>query len=158
MKKYTLKIYPDSVLRDIALHVSEINHVVRHLLKCMSGIMYEHSAVGLAAPQVGVLKRILIADKGDGLITMINPEIITGFGNEKMEEGCLSLPDTRVIVDRKESLFVKYIDKNENEKEREFRGLTARVIQHEVDHLNGVLIIDHAPLTERLKRKIHNVF
>ena len=74
-----------------------------------------------------------------------------------MEEGCLSLPDTVVNIKRKESVIVRYIDKNENEKECELKGLTARVIQHEIDHLNGVLIIDHAPLIDRLIRKVNNV-
>lgn len=154
MKKYTLKIYPDSVLRETALNVDNITGSTQHLLKSMSNILYGYRAIGLAAPQVGILKRVLIADIGDGLITMINPEILSGFGNEKMEEGCLSLPDTRVDVNRKETLFVKYIDDDEKENEREFHGLTARVIQHEIDHLNGVLIIDHASLMDKLTGKI----
>jgi len=67
-----------------------------------------------------------------------------------LEEGCLSLPETRVNVKRQESIFVRYLDKNEREKETEMDGLTARVIQHEIDHLNGVLIIDYAPVEERI--------
>ena len=82
---------------------------------------------------------------------MINPEILTGFGEDFLEEGCLSLPETTVNVKRQQSVFVRYLDKDENEKESELNGLTARVIQHEIDHLNGVLIIDYAPLSERLK-------
>lgn len=87
---------------------------------------------------------------------MINPEIRTGFGEEQMEEGCLSLPDTTVNVNRNETLFVRYIDQNEKEKEREFKGLPARVIQHEVDHLNGVLIIDYGRILDRLLRNESN--
>ncbi|OGU33177.1 MAG: peptide deformylase [Ignavibacteria bacterium GWA2_35_9] len=150
MKKYELKIYPDPVLRKIALPVNKIDHVTRHLLKNMSEIMYAHRAIGLAAPQVGALKRVVITDIGKGLILMINPEILTGFGEDQMEEGCLSLPDTTVNVRRKETLLVRYIDKYEKEKEREFKGLTARVIQHEIDHINGVLIIDHGRIIDRL--------
>ncbi|MFH1195834.1 MAG: peptide deformylase [bacterium] len=157
MKKYELKIYPDPALRKIALPVNKIEHVTRHLIKSMTKIMYANKAIGLAASQVGVLKRVLIADIGDGLISMINPEILSEYGEEQMEEGCLSLPDTRINVDRKETIFVRYIDKNEKEKEREFQGLTARVIQHEVDHLNGMLIIDHAPLMDRIIRNTNNV-
>ncbi|MFA6978610.1 MAG: peptide deformylase [Ignavibacteriaceae bacterium] len=148
MKKYELKIYPDPVLRKIALPVNKIDHVTRHLLKNMSEIMYAHRAIGLAAPQVGASKRVVITDIGEGLILMINPEILSGFGEEQMEEGCLSLPDTTVKVSRIETLFVRYLDQNEKGKEREFKGLAARVIQHEVDHLNGVLIIDHGRLID----------
>ncbi|KKP86097.1 MAG: Peptide deformylase, partial [candidate division CPR3 bacterium GW2011_GWE2_35_7] len=98
-------------------------------------------------------------DIGKGLILMINPEILTGFGEDQMEEGCLSLPDTTVNVRRKETLLVRYIDKYEKEKEREFKGLTARVIQHEIDHLHGIVFIDRMEdmstfmTTEELERQ-----
>lgn len=156
MKKYKLRIYPDSVLRDTALSVKSINDKTRSLIQSMSDIMYEHRAIGLAAPQIGVLKRIIVVDIGEELITMVNPEILSGFRNEHLEEGCLSLPNTNVNVNRNVNLFVRYIDKNEKEIEREFKNLTARVIQHEVDHLNGVLIIDHAPVLDRLKFNFEN--
>ena len=143
MKKYELKIYPDPVLRKISSPVLGINNIVRHLIKKMSKIMYSRKGIGLAAPQVGTLERVIIADIGEGLISMVNPEILTGFGEDYMDEGCLSLPDMVVNVKRQQSIFVRYLDKNEREKESELDGLTARVIQHEVDHLNGVLIIDY---------------
>jgi peptide deformylase len=113
--------------------------------------MYSNRAIGLAAPQVGILKRVIVADIGEELITMINPEIMTGLGQDFMEEGCLSLPNTEVYVGRKKSIFVKYLDKNEKEKEDEFQGLLARVIQHEVDHLDGVLIIDQGIIVNQLR-------
>jgi peptide deformylase len=150
MKKYELKFYPDPVLRKISSLVPKVNNTIRQLIKKMSNIMYNNKGIGLAAPQVGTLERVIIADIGEGLISMINPEILTGFGEEFMEEGCLSLPETVVNVKRKKSVFVRYLDKNEKEIESEIDGLTARVIQHEIDHLNGVLIIDYAPLSERL--------
>ena len=153
MKKYELKIYPDPMLRKISSPVLGINNIVRHLIKKMSKIMYSRKGIGLAAPQVGTLERVIIADIGEGLISMINPEILTGYGEDYIDEGCLSLPDTVVNVKRKQSVFVRYLDKNEKEKESELDGLTARVIQHEIDHLNGVLIIDHAPLVDRLNIK-----
>ena len=156
MKKYELKFYPDPVLRNIASPVAGINKVIRHLINVMSKIMYSHQGIGLAAPQVGLLKRVVIADIGEGLISMVNPEVLTGFGEDFMEEGCLSISDTVVNVKRKQSIFVRYIDKNENEKEFELNGLTARVIQHEIDHLNGVLIIDYSPLEERFKLNVKN--
>jgi len=150
MKKYELKFYPDPVLRKMSSLVPKVNNTIRQLIKKMSNIMYNNKGIGLAAPQVGTLERVIIADIGEGLISMINPEILTGFGEEFMEEGCLSLPETVVNVKRKKSVFVRYLDKNEKEIESEIDGLTARVIQHEIDHLNGVLIIDYAPLSERL--------
>lgn len=150
MKKYELKFYPDPVLRKISSLVPKVNNTIRQLIKKMSNIMYNNKGIGLAAPQVGTLERVIIADIGEGLISMINPEILTGFGEDFLEEGCLSLPETVVNVKRKQSVFVRYLDKNEKEKESELNGLTARVIQHEIDHLNGVLIIDYAPLSERL--------
>lgn len=156
MKKYTLRIYPDIVLRDKASIVKNINEATLNLIKSMSDIMYDNRAVGLAAPQIGVLKRIVVVDIGEELITMINPEILSGFGKEELEEGCLSLPHTNVNVNRKVNLFVRYIDKNEKEIESEFKDLTARVIQHEIDHLNGVLIIDHAQVTDRLILNLDN--
>jgi len=150
MKKYELKIYPDPVLRKICLPVTEVSNTIIHMIKKMSKIMYTEKGIGLAAPQVGSLDCVIIADIGEGLISMINPEILTGFGEDYMEEGCLSLPETVVNVKRQQSIFVRYLDTNEREKESEIDGLTARVIQHEIDHLNGVLIIDYAPILERL--------
>jgi len=158
VKKFDLKYYPDPVLKKVSSPVTKVNSVIRQLIKGMSKIMYYHKGIGLAAPQVGTLERVIIADIGEGLISMINPEILTGFGEDNMEEGCLSLPDTVVNIKRKQSILVRYIDKSENEKESELNGLTARVIQHEIDHLNGVLIIDYAPLTKILNQNIKNRF
>ncbi len=157
MKKYELKIYPNPVLRKVALPVDEVNGVIHYLIKKMSRIMYNHRGIGLAAPQVGTLERVIIADVGEGLISMINPEILTGFGKDFLEEGCLSLPDIIINVERNQSVFVRYIDKNENEKESELTGLNARVVQHEIDHLDGVLIIDYAPLIDISKLKVNKM-
>ena len=143
MKKYELKIYPNPVLRKIASPVNKVNDSILHMIKKMSRIMYSHKGIGLAAPQVGALNRIIIADVGEGLISMINPEILTGFGEDFMDEGCLSVPETVVNIKRQQSVLVRYLDRNEKEKETELNGLAARVIQHEIDHLNGVLIIDY---------------
>jgi len=156
LKKYELKFYPDPVLRKISSPVGKVDNTIRHLIKKMSKIMYSRKGIGLAAPQVGTLDRVIIADIGEGLISMINPEILTGFGEDYLEEGCLSLPETTVNVKRQQFVFVRYLDKNEKEKETEIVGLTARVVQHEIDHLNGVLIIDYAPISDRLKLNVIN--
>jgi len=156
LKKYELKFYPDPVLRKISSPVGKVDNTIRHLIKKMSKIMYSRKGIGLAAPQVGTLDRVIIADIGEGLISMINPEILTGFGEDYLEEGCLSLPETTVNVKRQQSVFVRYFDKNEKEKETEIVGLTARVVKHEIDHLNGVLIVDYAPISDRLKLNVIN--
>lgn len=119
--------------------------------------MYTNKGIGLAAPQVGIPKRVIIADIGEELITMMNPEILTGFGEDFLKEGCLSVPDTFVSIKRRQSIWVKYLNKKGNEQECELNGLTARVIQHEVDHLNGVLIIDYVPLTETFNLKVNEL-
>lgn len=158
MRKYELKIYPDSVLRKMARPVVAVNNKINRLIKEMSKIMYDHNGIGLAAPQVGILERVIIADTGEGLLSMINPEILTRSGEEYLEEGCLSLPDTAVNIKRRQSIFVRYISKNEYEKECELVGLTARVIQHEIDHLNGILIIDFPTINKELKlNKMNNL-
>ncbi len=145
------------MLRKVASPVNEVNGAIRHLIKKMSEIMYSNKGIGLAAPQVGTLERVIISDVGKGLISMINPEILTGFGEDFLEEGCLSLPDKVVNVKRKKSIFIRYLNNDEMEKESELNGLTARVIQHEIDHLNGMLIIDYAPLTEVYKLKVNKM-
>ncbi|MEJ2615006.1 MAG: peptide deformylase [Ignavibacteriaceae bacterium] len=155
MKKYSLKIYPDLVLREVASPVKHVSGQTCRLIKRMSKIMYSYKGIGLAAPQVGISERVIIADTGDRLITMINPEILTGFGEDYLKEGCLSVPETFVTIKRIQSIVVRYINKNENEQECELKGITARIIQHEIDHLNGVLIIDHTPLTEISNLKVN---
>lgn len=148
-KPLQLKIYPDSVLREKSLPVKDVDEAVRDLMKGMAEIMYAYQGIGLAAPQVGVLQRVIIADIGEGLISLANPEIIDQTGEDLLEEGCLSLPEIQVTVQRKQSIFVRGIDATGKEIARDLDGLTARVIQHEIDHLNGVLIIDYASLIEK---------
>jgi len=144
-KPYRLRMYPDTVLREHAQSVDTVGGSIRKLINGMAGIMYAHQGIGLAAPQVGILKRVIIADVGHGLITLINPEITDQHGMDNMDEGCLSLPETRVNIIRSVNIFVRGLDKKGKETEQELSGLTARVIQHEIDHLNGVLIIDYGP-------------
>ncbi len=112
----------------------------------MAEIICTHHGIGLAAPQVGVLQRVILADIGNGLITLVNPEIIEGEGEVRLEEGCLSLPDIKVEISRKRSILVRGISPEEKEVKQEWSSLAARIIQHEIDHLNGLLIIDYARL------------
>ncbi|MCG3117996.1 MAG: Peptide deformylase [bacterium] len=97
-----------------------------------------------------MLQRLIIADVGEGLITLANPEILQKAGEDWLEEGCLSLPDIQVNIARSPSLLVRGINPAGKEVQHELSGLMARVIQHEIDHLNGVLIIDYASATEKI--------
>lgn len=144
-KPYKLRLYPDSILRKETSPVKNVDDSIHELFNGMADIMYKYQGIGLAAPQVGVLKQIIIADIGDGLISLVNPEIIERYGEDHMTEGCLSLPETLVTISRNQTIRVRGIDRNGNETERELIGLKARVIQHEIDHLKGVLIIDYGP-------------
>jgi peptide deformylase len=140
-----LRLYPDSFLRTKAFPVEDVDASVRALMKAMTRLMRSYKGIGLAAPQVGIAQRVIIADVGDELLTLANPEICAPEGEERLQEGCLSLPNIRVDVRRPKSVFIRGIGADGRETEREVRGLPARVIQHEIDHLNGVLIIDHGP-------------
>lgn len=135
----------DPVLRSKTKKVTNITDKTRNLLENMAETMYNAPGVGLAAPQVGILQKIIVVDVDDdhGLYQLINPEIIN-YSEEKViiEEGCLSVPEKTGNVIRPVSITVKALDHNENEIEFEAENMLARVIQHEIDHLNGILFID----------------
>jgi len=141
--RYELKIYPDSVLRGLSHSVVDIDNEVRELINEMKYIMYKHNGIGLAAPQVGILKRVIIADIGEGLLALANPVIRRGTGQDNLVEGCLSLPGIGVDVRRNQKVSVTGVNLGAEEIKLELSGLLARVVQHEIDHLNGVLIIDY---------------
>ena len=151
MSKYQLVLYPDEALRKKAHPVAQIDGQLNDLISAMAAIMYRYNGIGLAAPQVGYLHRVILADVGDGLLTLINPEILQSEGADYKEEGCLSLPEIKVGVRRKETILVRGIDRHGKEKELQLTGLKARVIQHEIDHLNGKLIIDYATTVEKFQ-------
>ncbi|MFM9330207.1 peptide deformylase [Paenibacillus mesotrionivorans] len=138
---------PDPVLREHAKPVPKITPNIHKLLDDMADTMYEAQGVGLAAPQVGILKRVIVMDCGEeygGLIELINPEIIKKEGEQFGPEGCLSIPGLQGDVRRAQKCTVKGWDRNGQEIEIEGEELLARCIQHEVDHLNGVLFLDVA--------------
>lgn len=142
MAKRTIRLGNDEVLRKISKPVKEITQNVITLLDDMADTMYEANGVGLAAPQVGILKRIVIIDIGDGLIEMINPELLEVKGEQTGEEGCLSLPGRCSIVTRPNYAKAKAMNRLGEEFVIEGEGLMARAICHELDHLDGVLYID----------------
>jgi len=149
-----LKEYPDPILRRTALPVTDVCKSVRALLRGMARIMYNREGIGLAAPQIGVMRRLIIADIGEGLLSLINPEILDRRGEAFLLEGCLSLPNVGVKVTRNESIVVRGIDTAGREVTRDLSGLMARVIQHEIDHLNGALILDYGPAEHLRDRAI----
>lgn len=148
-KRYQLKMYPDRLLRQKALPVETLNSDLHDLIGNMTILMYENYGIGLAATQVGILQRIIIADIGEGLLTLINPEIIEKEGQDRFEEGCLSLPGIQAEITRNYAILVRGVDPEGQEEELDLSGLMSRVIQHEIDHLNGVLIIDHGSLVRK---------
>jgi len=136
----------DSVLRETAKQVTKFNSNLHKLLDDMADTMYDAPGVGLAAPQVGILKRVIVMDVGDenGLIEIVNPVGVEQSGEQIGPEGCLSIPGLEGEVKRPFKVKVKGQDRNGEEFELEGEELLARCIMHEVDHLNGVLFTDLA--------------
>jgi len=134
----------EEVLEKKAREVKEINAKIIELLEDMAETMYENNGVGLAAPQVGILKRIVVIDVGEGILELINPEIIDSKGEVIDEEGCLSVPGMVGLVARPEYVKVKALNRKGKEVIYEAEELLARAFCHEVDHLNGVLFTELA--------------
>jgi peptide deformylase len=148
-------IVPDPILRVVAAPVTEVDGEIRSLMDDMLETMYAAPGLGLAAPQIGVSKRVIVMDcSGDeeepNPIRMANPEILElSDESATREEGCLSIPDFKDDVTRPIAAKVRYLDENNKTCEMSCEDLLAVCVQHEVDHLNGVLFIDHL---SRLKR------
>ena len=145
--------YPDPVLKKKAEDVSDIDQVLCSLIKDMTDTMYSAPGIGLAAPQVGISSRLVVIDHSLGQrrlpLVMINPRIISAEGTAYEEEGCLSLPDTYGRVKRARKVEVEFIDPKGKERRLVAEDMLARVFQHEIDHLEGVLFIDRM---SRLRR------
>ena len=148
MTELSILLHPDPRLKKISTQVTNIDERIKKLCLDMIDTMYSHSGVGLAAPQVGVLKRVVVMDcSEDGEkcpVTLINPEIVWSSEEvSKFEEGCLSIPQIREEIKRPSSVQVKFTNISGISKESYFEGLWATCIQHEIDHLNGKLFIDY---------------
>ena len=144
MAVYRIIEMGDPVLREKARPVPRITPNVIKLLDNMADTMYHAKGVGLAAPQVGVSKQIVVIDVGDGLIELINPEIILKEGLETDFEGCLSIPGLTGEVPRAAKVVVRAENRDGDMVEYEGEGLLARAFQHEIDHLAGILFVDKA--------------
>ena len=146
-----IRIYPDPLLMKKAGKVQNIDGQVKEIVDRMREAMHSHRGIGLAAPQIGILSQIIIVGLGESCRAFINPELAEGEGESILEEACLSLPLLEVPVKRKEKVFIQARDLDGNEVNLEVSGFPSRVVQHEIDHLHGILIIDHIT---RLKRKL----
>lgn len=137
-----IRKYGDEILRKKAKDVTVFDDNLKTLLEDMAETMKDAKGVGLAAPQVGILKKVVVIDVGDGLIELINPEIIFEEGEAVEVEGCLSLPGVNGEVARPRKVRVKARDRNGKEFEIEGEDMLARAFCHEIDHLKGILFID----------------
>ncbi|MGQ9560532.1 MAG: peptide deformylase [Candidatus Oleimicrobiaceae bacterium] len=138
-----VRVYGDPVLRSLALPVTNIDDRLRRLIPVMVRTMREADGVGLAANQIGLLQRLIVVAEGDTVHVLINPEIVSWSTRTAVDtEGCLSLPGLQAQVERASKVVVRGLDQEGKEVELVARGLLARIFQHEIDHLNGVLFID----------------
>lgn len=149
--------YPNPLLKKMCEKVDCIDGETKRLIEDMIDTMYDANGIGLAAPQVGILRRVIVLDvspidQGHELLTLINPEIISEEGEVEHEEGCLSLPEFREKVKRREKVKVKGISPDGREMRLDADGILAIALQHEIDHLNGILLLDRV---SRLKREIY---
>ncbi len=155
MAKLPILVAPDPRLKSKSAPVDKVDDAIRHLMGDMLETMYAAPGVGLAAPQVGVLKRVIVVDVSrDGEerkpLRMANPEIVeVGDEDEKYEEGCLSLPEQYSEVARPARIRVRYLDHENEIREIDAEGLLATCIQHEIDHLDGILFVDHISALKR---------
>ena len=143
-----LVYYPDPRLREVSKPVKALDDELRELVPLMFEIMYQARGIGLAGPQVGCLRRIIVANllhdprKKEGEQVFINPEIIEKDGEMREEEGCLSLPGMVAVLPRAEKVEVRYQDLEGKTVQRQVEALESKLFQHEIDHLDGILILD----------------
>ena len=157
---YEIRTYGDPVLKSSALEIQKIDDKLVRLTDEMFDIMYDAPGIGLAAPQIGVQKKLFVYDIGDGADVLINPEIVESSGEWVYEEGCLSIPGLYVEMVRPKEVLLKGINLDGNEITVEADELLSRLFQHELDHLNGVLMFDRMTPDQRVEamaeyRRLH---
>jgi peptide deformylase len=145
MKKPILAIRTvgDPCLREVSQPLQGVGPSERILIQAMFETMYHADGVGLAAPQVGINKQIIVLDVGKGPLVMVNPDIVQKEGESVMEEGCLSVPGRCVKIQRAETITVRFLDEQGDSQELMCSGLLSCAVQHECDHLQGKLIVDY---------------
>jgi peptide deformylase len=142
MDTLKIRVFPDVCLKKKAAKISSVGEKEKKMLDEMAATMYLNSGVGLAAVQVGIDKQLAVIDVGTGLIKLINPEIIKCEGSQSEEEGCLSVPGVAVKVKRAKKVTVRFLNEEGLTVQVRAEGLLSRAMQHEIDHLCGILIID----------------
>jgi peptide deformylase len=153
MAQLPIKTFPDPVLRQRARRIKEIDPKLQKLIDDMIETLHSCAGVGLAAPQVGESVRLVIIEiPGEEVLTLINPEVIRRKGEFFATEGCLSIPGYRAEVKHSEMVKVKAIDREGNEIRIKGEDLLAQAMEHEIDHLNGVLFIDHLESLDELEK------
>jgi peptide deformylase len=155
MSRYSIRLYGDPVLRQRAADVDDIDGTLKQLADDMVQTMYEAPGVGLAAPQVGVQKRMFVYDTGDGTgpATVVNPVLAEARGEWTFDEGCLSIPGLSWPIVRPKEVHLTGLDLDGNEISIEADEYLARVFQHEVDHLDGVLLVQRLDEDQRKEAK-----
>ena len=143
MEPLVIKKYPDKILRKQCQPIEKITEKEIKLFRDMLFTMKHFCGIGLAAPQIGILKKLIAAEVEEKTIKLANPEIIDIRGSDNMTEGCLSVPDVTVDIERPNRVVVKGLNEKGEITEVKASGLLARVLQHEIDHLKGKLIIDY---------------
>lgn len=159
MSLLTIRKYGDPVLREKCIPVEEVDDTLKKLMDDMAQTMHSSKGVGLAAPQVGVNRRVIVVDGGAGLICIANPVILSGEGKETRIEGCLSIPGIEVEIRRASEVTVEGLNRSGEHVELRLNGLAGRAVQHEVDHIDGKLIIDYLSLVKSrfIKKKLQTI-
>jgi peptide deformylase len=153
MKKLTIQKFPSPVLRKRCEPVLKVTEKERALFRQMLDVMRRSRGIGLAAPQIGISRCLMVVDIGEGALALANPEIVERKGRDALREGCLSVPGVLVEVFRDACVTAVGLDQKGERIEMQAEGLLARVIQHEVDHLHGKLILDYLPFQERCRHE-----
>lgn len=157
MARLSVRLYGDPILRTVAEPVAAVTPEIRTIIADLTETMWHQVGVGLAAPQVGISLRILVMDDGKGgARALLNPAVTERRGSVREEEGCLSIPGVFADVERSQWIRVSALDGDGLPISFEAQGLQAKVIQHEIDHLDGVLFIDRLPpvTRDRIKKRI----
>lgn len=148
-----IRIYGDPALNEVTTEIDDIDGHIATLAQTMIETMYEAPGVGLAANQIGVLKRLFVYDKGDGPVVVVNPVIVESEGEWTYEEGCLSLPGLSWEITRPNAVHLTGYDINGSEIDVETNEFEGRIFQHELDHLNGVLLLERLDADQRRAAK-----
>ena len=151
MAVFPIRTFGDPVLRAVAEPIDEVTSAIERLIDDMFEAMYDAPGVGLAAPQIGISKRLFVADIGEGPIVMINPELVETAGQWEYDEGCLSVPGRFWSIERPGFARARGLDRSGVEVEHAGEELMGRVLQHEIDHLDGTLLLGR--LTRRVRKQ-----